>query len=238
MKKLILSKRMEAVAGLVPPQSSTVADVGCDHAYVSIKIINDKLANKVIAMDLRKGPLEIAQKNIREFEVEKQIETRLSDGLEKLLPMEADVIIIAGMGGLLMCDILKRGIDILKVKTPPTLVLQPQSDIKEVRTYLYDNSYNIVRETMVLDNGKTYTAILAVPGNGKPYDNDEDWIYGKYNIDNKSKVLSDQLINEEKVYRSILASLETNVGSTSKKRISEINEYLNINLAAQKRFLL
>lgn len=238
MKDIVLSKRMQAVVSLVPPNSSTIADVGCDHAYVSIKLKKDKLADKVIAMDLRSGPLSIADNNIRAYGLENDIETRLSDGLEKLSSMEADVIVIAGMGGLLMRDILVRGKDILSVPVPPTLVLQPQSDIDVVRHFLYDNLYNIAKEIMVYDNDKFYTAILAVPGSMPPYDRDEDWIYGKYNIDNKSEVLIEQLIEEEKVLHSILTSLEKNGGGSSKQRKMEITKRLNINKTARERCLL
>ena len=93
MKELVLSKRMEAVAALVPQNMNVVADVGCDHAYVSIKLKTDNKADKVIAMDLREGPLEIAAKNIERFGVEKDIEIRLSDGLDKLSKAEADAIL-------------------------------------------------------------------------------------------------------------------------------------------------
>ena len=114
MKKgIVLSKRMEAVVNMVSPQSLVVpekkciADIGCDHAYVSIALMERGLADKVIAMDVRKGPLEIAAKNVAEYGMENNIELRLSDGMERLKPGEADAIIIAGMGGLLMCSILE-----------------------------------------------------------------------------------------------------------------------------------
>ena len=78
-----LSKRLEAVASLADP-GETVADVGCDHGYVGIWLIQQKLFSKVIAMDVRPGPLEAARKNIQLYQVEDQIEIRLSDGLDML----------------------------------------------------------------------------------------------------------------------------------------------------------
>lgn len=235
MKDLIISKRMEAVAGLVPPRSKVVADVGCDHAYVSIKLISDNIADKVIAMDVRKGPLSIAETNIVKYGVDKDIEIRLSDGLEKLSPDEADVIIIAGMGGLLMKSILERGKTVISGAKSPVLVLQPQSDIKEVRIFLYDNSYHIVREEMVFEDGKYYTAMLAYPGKEKPYDNEEDRIYGRYNIEIKSDILISYLKKESDIYKGILDSLQDNYKEGTVERRSEIENLLKINAAAQAR---
>lgn len=223
------------MAGLVPPRSKVVADVGCDHAYVSIKLISDNIADKVIAMDVRKGPLRIAENNIIKYGVEKNIDIRLSDGLERLSPDEADVIIIAGMGGLLMKGILERGKTVICGDKPPVLVLQPQSDIKEVRIFLYGNSYHIVREEMVFEDGKYYTAMLAYPGKEKTYDNEEDLIYGRYNIETKNDILISYLKKESDIYKGILDSLQDNYKEGTVERRSEIETLLKINAAAQAR---
>ena len=106
MKELSLSKRMEAVVNMVSPQSFAIADIGCDHAYVSIALRQRRMAQKVIAMDVRKGPLAIAKNNVMQYGLEDTITLRLSDGLEQLQPNEVGTIIIAGMGGLLMMRIL------------------------------------------------------------------------------------------------------------------------------------
>ncbi len=156
-----LSKRMEAVAAMVPPQSFTVADVGCDHAYVSIALVKRKLCRRVIAMDVRSGPLRIAEGNVISCGETERIELRQSDGLGGLSPGEADAVILAGMGGLLVIRILTEGREILEAEKPPVLILQPQSDIREVRIFLYENAYHIVREQMVLEDGKYYTVMRA-----------------------------------------------------------------------------
>ena len=165
---MILSNRMEAVVNMVSPQSFVIADIGCDHAYVSIALVERKLAQKVIAMDVRKGPLEIAKKNVTAYAMTDEIELRLSDGLDKILPGEADVIVIAGMGGLLIRDILERGKKILDVDGKrPELILQPQSDLAEVRIFLQENAYDIQQEKMLIEEGKYYTIIKAVPKRDK-----------------------------------------------------------------------
>ena len=101
-----LSKRLEAIVKLAGT-CHCVADVGTDHGYIPIYMTEHHLTEKAIAMDVNKGPLERAQRNIRAYRMEQQITTRLSDGVAKLKAMEADCVIIAGMGGLLTIRILE-----------------------------------------------------------------------------------------------------------------------------------
>lgn len=132
----------------------TVADVGCDHGYVSIFLIQSGIAQKAIAMDVRKGPLAGAEENIREYGLESVIETRLSDGLKGLSKGDAEAIVIAGMGGKLMIRILKEGNPVsLGIKRA---VLQPQSDMDEFRDYLRKNGFHILDEQVIYDEGKYY----------------------------------------------------------------------------------
>ncbi|MBR1599180.1 MAG: SAM-dependent methyltransferase [Lachnospiraceae bacterium] len=251
MKRPVLSKRMEAVMGLVPRNISVVCDVGCDHAYVPIRLITDGIADKVIAMDVRSGPLEIARSNIREYGLEEAIDTRLSDGLTKLLPMEAEAIVIAGMGGLLVKRILEEGSHILHSDKPPFLVLQPQSDIDKVRHFLYERSYHIVKEAMVFEDGKYYTVILAHPGEETPYALEEDFIYGRCNIENHDRVLLEYLKKEYSIYQGILARLDealstedpesrdsVNMESKTEMRLDELKEQMKINRAAYERCIV
>ena len=103
-----LSKRLQAVADLVTP-GSRLADVGTDHGYVPIWLYEQGIIPSAIAMDLREGPLNRAKENIAVHDLSDGITVRLSDGLEKLLSGEADSIVIAGMGGMLVKKILFPG---------------------------------------------------------------------------------------------------------------------------------
>lgn len=212
MKNIVLSKRMEAVVNMVSPQSFAIADVGCDHAYVSIALIKRGIAKRVIAMDVRKGPLEIAAKNVAAYGAADYIELRLGDGLERLRPGEVDAIILAGMGGLLMKHILKQGQEILSGgERRPVLVLQPQSDIREVRIFLYQNAYHIVQEQMLVEEGKYYTVIKAEPaaeGKGETTFTETEWIYGRYGLEHKDPVLYSFLKKERDVFEAISERLE------------------------------
>ena len=108
-----LSERLNTILSLVS-QSKCVADVGCDHGFVSIELINRKIAENVIAMDIRQGPLMRAQEHIMQTRLSDKIQTRLSDGVAALKPGEADSLIIAGMGGNLVIHILENGKETVK----------------------------------------------------------------------------------------------------------------------------
>jgi len=247
-KNIVLSKRMEAVVNMVSPQSLVVpkeiyaADIGCDHAYVSIALIKRHLAKKVIAMDVRTGPLKIAAKNIEEYKVQDAIELRLSDGMEKLAKGEVNTIIAAGMGGLLMCDILKKGFDrfhgdrawdagehrTLEGTDWPVLILQPQSELCRVRELLLKYAYCIEQEKMLVDEGKYYTVIRAVPGKmpgtrEKEYEKDNAYYnevelqYGRYGLQHKDMVLYDFLQKEAAVLENIHQKLEETVKKADKE---------------------
>ena len=103
-----LSKRLQAVADLVT-EGASVADIGTDHGYIPIYLIEHHIAEKVIALDINRGPLERARMHIVGHGLKEKIETRLSDGLEKVLPGEVDTMIAAGMGGGLVIKILMEG---------------------------------------------------------------------------------------------------------------------------------
>ncbi len=158
-----ISKRLQAVADMVS-WGSRLADVGTDHGYVPIFLVLENRIPSAVAMDINQGPLERARLHIRQYGLEKSVETRLSDGLAKLLPGEADSILIAGMGGMLTVRILEGGREILQ--GAKELILQPQSDIREVRLFLKKNGYRIEAENMVEEDGKFYPMMRAVREQG------------------------------------------------------------------------
>ena len=154
-----MSERLLTVANMLEGDLpfECVADVGCDHGYVSMYLVQKGIAKRAIAMDVRKGPLEMAAGNVKAFGLADSIETRLSDGLTNLQPGEADSLVIAGMGGKLMISILeKKSLLDLGIKSA---VLQPQSDIDEFRQFLRDNGLEIVDENVVYEDGKYYFPI-------------------------------------------------------------------------------
>lgn len=152
-----LSKRLRAVADLVPG-GTVLADVGTDHAYIPIALVEEGKIPRALAMDINQGPLTRAEENIKAHGLEEKIETRLSDGLEKMKKGEADTVLIAGMGGLLTVRILSSKREVLG---GATLVLQPQSDLPSVRGWLTEEGYAITAEDLVLEDGKYYQMMRA-----------------------------------------------------------------------------
>lgn len=153
---MILSKRLQAVADLLTKTEiiPCVADVGTDHGYIPIYMVEQGVCKDAIAMDIRKGPLERAVEHIREHHLEEYIETRLSDGLAALKENEAQAIVIAGMGGATMQGILEAEKHAINHET--VLVLQPQSEVEEFRYYLKGQGYELLAEDMVYEDGKFY----------------------------------------------------------------------------------
>lgn len=161
MMKIQLSKRMDRLAGLVTA-GNRLADVGTDHGYIPIALMQSGKIPSAIAMDINKGPLERAREHIREQHLDTYITTRLSDGLTFLQDDEADTVLIAGMGGALTVHILEGGAHCLA--SVKELILQPQSEIWLVREWLCEHGYKITDEDIVLDEGKYYPMMRVVHG--------------------------------------------------------------------------
>lgn len=154
-----LSKRLLAVVRLVTP-GRKVADIGCDHGYVSIYLAAVKKCSKVIAMDVKEGPLSHARTNIQKYGLKNVIDIRLSDGTEALKKNEADTLLISGMGGRLIIRILQEGL--ARLGYFEELILQPQTEADAVRGFLRENEYIIVDEDFVTEDGKNYPIIKAL----------------------------------------------------------------------------
>lgn len=153
-----LSPRLKLIADLVKP-GSVLADIGTDHGYIPVYCVSEGICPKAFAMDVNPQPLDKARENIALYGLEASIETRLSNGLEALRINESDTIVIAGMGGLLMINILKDGEAVISEGT--RLILQPMLAQKEVRQYLYENGYAIDEEYVCREDNKFYNIICA-----------------------------------------------------------------------------
>lgn len=199
-----LSKRLQTVAHQVQ-SGGVVADIGCDHGFTSVYLVEQGLAERVIAMDINEGPLERAKEHIRQYNMQSRIETRLSDGAGELLPGEAETLLISGMGGALICRILSDSPEV--VRQAEELVLSPQSELSMVRHFLQDTGYCIDREEMLQEQGKYYVVLHAVPGS-QNFTGEEEYIYGKYLIDRGDACLLSFLEKEENRLQRILQRME------------------------------
>lgn len=185
-----LNGRLLAIARKLPA-CNVLADIGTDHGYIPIYAVKNNICKKAIASDLREGPLKVALKNIKRNSVAKDIELRQGNGLEKILPGECDLIVIAGMGGSLIRDILSVGID--KAKGAEMLVLQPNTALHILRKWLCENGFDILDETLSFDMGKYY-CILSVKWTGVSNKlADEDYYLGQRLFSSKDPLLNEYL---------------------------------------------
>lgn len=218
MREIQISRRLRAVAAMISP-GLVLADVGCDHGYIPIYLIQKGQIPRAIAMDINQGPLLRAREHIREWGLEDYIETRLSDGVEALKPGEAQCLVIAGMGGPLMEKILTNGKNVLKdIKE---LILQPQSEIGHFRRFLAENGYKVIEENMIEEDGKYYPMMKAVPGQMK-YVKKAEYLYGKGLLEARNPVLKEFLDKENQTAKELLEKLTYVDTPSARKRREEL----------------
>lgn len=156
-----LSIRLSSVAALVK-QDAAIADIGTDHGYIPVYLAEKKVIKSAVASDINEGPLNSCVSLVREKRLENVIRTRLSNGLASLDENDFDTIIIAGMGGELIADILSRH-NYVKDKH---LILQPMTHPEIARKFLFDNGFEIENDIIVKD-GKYYYSIFDAYYTGK-----------------------------------------------------------------------
>lgn len=250
MRTVELSARMQALTDMVT-NGRIVCDVGCDHGFVSIYLVQQGIAPKVYAMDVRTGPLERAKEHIKEYGLETYIETRISDGLTNLQVGEADCMICAGMGGPLMIKILTEGRE--KAHRMKELILQPQSELALFRSFLRKEGYKVIRENMIYEDGKYYPMMKAIPVEGDRQENEADHIrqkiaehsaeeiqkfelwdmYGELLLKEKHPVLKQYLEHSQVYLSELLKHLNLQGGERAKERMTQIQEELRMIQKAQ-----
>lgn len=221
-----MSKRIEKLVELFPGARS-VADIGCDHGYTSILLAKAGKAEKIIACDIGQAPLESAKKNILREGLTDRIECRLGDGLEPIKSFEAESVLISGMGGPLITEILDKRIEEFSFA-----VLSPQSDFANFRRFLFDRM-DILKEEYLEEGGKFYRLFLVGKKRDlhkvkkEPGEIEEEkrfrksaveWEYGWIPLQKKDPVLKRMLEKEERLYREVF----------EKKQVDEVREKLSL----------
>lgn len=228
-----LSLRLSAIAEMVT-EGNRLVDVGCDHGYLPVNLIQKQKIPSAIAADVGKGPLSRAQEHIEQYGLGKYIETRLSDGLREIREGEGDTLVIAGMGGPLMERILTDGKEVLR--SFKELILQPQSDIGHVRRFLFANGYQIMEENSVLEDGKFYFIMKAAAGIKVPVWKDEELEFGKLLLEKRHPVLRQYLERELRIRDQILERLRDESREAAVRRKEEVMEERRLILAALERY--
>ena len=219
-----LSERLSTVASMVT-DGNCLADVGTDHGYVPIYLYERNIISRGIAMDVNKGPLERAALHIAESGMKQAIETRLSDGLTALKPGEADSIVIAGMGGPLIIRILSANPKV--TASAKELILQPQSEVFQVREWLSEQKYEIVEEHMVFEDGKYYPMFKAVKNDFFEGLTAKECKFGRIKVLQEPEVLKAFLSREITSKKEILKKLEAEVTEKSRSRAEEMKQLIS-----------
>ncbi len=226
-----LSARLQMLADMVTP-GNRVADVGCDHGLLPIRLVQDGVAPAALAMDVRKGPLEAARANVRACGLESYITLRLSDGLKEYRTGEADTVVCAGMGGRLMQRILSESMD--KVKTVQELILQPQSELREFRAYLRECGLAVQRESALCEDGRYYFAMkVSVRDAGRTIEKDSlpkelTQLYdsfGRQLLEERNPVLHSFLKQRQKALLELVEALSAKE-ARQRQRLLELQEEL------------
>lgn len=170
--RLELGPRLRAIAELVPLCCRTLADIGTDHGYIPVSLLLEGRLDRAIAADIGAPPLDHARRTAGLYGVSERIDFRLGDGLAVVEPGEAEVIVIAGMGGDTIAGILAAA---PWSRDGPLLLLQPMSRAHELRRWLPERGYAVRAETLVQDKGVLYPILSAAGGTMAPASEAQAW---------------------------------------------------------------
>lgn len=202
----LLSDRLKAVAKMITP-GLTVADIGCDHAYLPIYLAKENISPHIIACDINTGPVKRAKDNVVDVDLSEKIEVRQGDGLSAVSAGEVLSVVIAGMGGKLMMKILSEGSAVLD--GVEEIIMEPQSDVGPLRHFLQDEGYRIISESMVCEDDKFYPVIKAKHGT-MDWDREIYFRYGKILLREEDPVLHEFLVLEKQTLGNLLKELSVN----------------------------
>ncbi len=214
-----LSPRLKTIASFVN-SNTTVADIGTDHGYIPVYLVENKISSKVIATDINEGPLNSAKSIVTEKGLSNYIHTRLGNGLSVLDIGEVDTVIIAGMGGKLITEILDKSSHI--ANSINYFIFQPMIGSTILRRYIYKNGYKIIDEKLAFESGRIYEIIFAEHGN----DNIEDEIFfeiGKKLLMNKDPLLPDYINERITKYEKVMDSLTNSNSEEANKKYRKYN---------------
>jgi Predicted SAM-dependent methyltransferase len=217
-----LNLRLKCVADRIR-RGSYPADIGTDHAYIPIYLIKNEICGRVIATDIRRGPLLKAEKNILEYGIKDRILLAQGPGLTPVLNHDIDCAILAGMGGRVIRDILEDGKS--KAGMVDYFVIQPVQYPEVVREYLYNNNYSIQEDRLIKENGRIYQVMTAVHGT----DIIDDCIFfefGKKLIENKDPLLHEYIEKKISELKKVIEKTGIENSDNAGRKFEECTERL------------
>lgn len=199
-----LSERLIHIINMIP-KCNCLADIGTDHGFIPIYSVLNNISQKAIATDINKGPIKVANKNINRHDLHDKIETRVGAGLSPLNNSEADVIVIAGMGGVLISEIIESGIAI--ARSSRCMILQPVQYPEVLRKYLLSSGFSIVDEDIVKDENKYYYIIKVENSPSEKYEREVYYYTGKMLIQRRDPLVKEYISYKIKSLGEILSNL-------------------------------
>ncbi|MBK5262149.1 MAG: SAM-dependent methyltransferase [Peptostreptococcaceae bacterium] len=187
-----LSKRLEMIANLID-ENETMADIGTDHGFLPVALWERGICKKIILSDVNKGPLEKASQNIKSTNPGIEFDLRLGNGLETILSGEVSTLVIAGMGGVLITEIL--GADLEKTKSFKKIILQPRNGQSKLRYWLLTNGFDIIKEELVKEGLYICEIISAKPVHTTSNKN-MNWVEIVFELPGIDMIKGNQLIKE------------------------------------------
>ncbi|MBQ8503741.1 MAG: SAM-dependent methyltransferase [Clostridia bacterium] len=184
MSRIKLDSRLSMVASLVR-EGSVTADIGTDHAYLLCYLIQNNICPEGIAADLRKGPLDNARQTVIDCGISDKVELILSDGLQNVPENSADDIVMAGMGGILISEIIEKAKWVYNEKI--NIIAQPMTHAEVLRRFFCENGFRIRKEKTATDGKRFYVALSAVY-TGEKYNMPESYYYLGELLENRDEI--------------------------------------------------
>lgn len=217
----MLETRLAHLAAMVD-ENTRLADIGTDHAYLPIDLVKSGKIQFAIASDVAKGPLDNAKTDILEAGLSNQIQTRLGSGLETIKPEDKiETVVIAGMGGKLMTDLLEAVKE--KDELYPTLILEPNIGEPGVRKWLMEHNYQIIQEEIIDTAGHIYELIKAILTDKMHQLSDKEILFGPFLLKEKNSVFIKKWTNQLAYQKQLLVNLNK-AKNKDMTRISEVEQ--------------
>lgn len=206
-------------------QNARLADIGSDHAYLPVELVNDQVINYAIAGEVAEGPRDRSLEDIKKYQLADKIDVRLGDGLSVIEPADnIDTVVIAGMGGILISDILNRATK-EQLQNVETLILQPNIGEPLVRQWLINHHFSIIDEDIVEDEHHIYEIIKAKYTDDVKELSGAEMLMGPVLIQKKSATFVQKWSHKLHNYRNAVTSMQQ-AKKIDQAKIAQMNDYI------------